>query len=317
MTPAGDRPDLVRLAHVSDVHVTADPIGWQTADYFSKRYTGWLNFRWLGRAHRFRQTDTVLAALRDELARQRPDRVVFSGDATALGFEAEFARAADLLGVGKPDGLPGLAVPGNHDYYTRAVEASGLFERYFAPWQQGERVDQHVYPFAQRVGHVWLVAVNSATGNRWSWDASGAVDAGQLARLKRLLVQLGPGPRLLVTHYPVCVAGGRRERRSHGLRNLAEVVAVAAEGGVSLWLHGHRHGAYQLVPTGPAPFPVICTGSTTQTGLWSYGAYTIEGLHFHAVRRRFEPEASGTGQFRDAGTFDFPLRDAAATRSSS
>ena len=40
----------VQLAHVSDIHVTADPIGWQPADYLSKRYTGWLNFRWLRRA---------------------------------------------------------------------------------------------------------------------------------------------------------------------------------------------------------------------------------------------------------------------------
>jgi len=32
-----------------------------------------------------------------------------------------------------------LAVPGNHDYCTRAAVQSGHFERYFAPWQDGER----------------------------------------------------------------------------------------------------------------------------------------------------------------------------------
>ena len=77
-----------------------------------------------------------------DLHRHPPDRVVFSGDATALGFEAEFVRAAALLGVAGPDRLSGLAVPGNHDYYTPGVEASGLFERYFAPWQTGERVGE-------------------------------------------------------------------------------------------------------------------------------------------------------------------------------
>jgi hypothetical protein len=165
-------------------------------------------------------------------------------------------------------------------------------------------VDGATYPFAQRVGPVWLVAVNSATGNRWSWDASGTVGAAQLGRLRRLLVHLGPGPRILVTHYPVRLASGRRERRSHGLPNLAEVLAVAADGGVCLWLHSHRHGAYRLTLPGVAPFPIVCAGSSTQRGLWSYGAYTIDGLHFQGVRRVFQPDG---GDFADGDVFDFEL----------
>src|SRR4029077_5906806 len=129
------------------------------------------------------------------------DRVVFSGDATALGYETEFRRAADLLGLTHADVLPGLAVPGNHDYYTRAVQASGLFERFFAPWQQGLRVDHAVYPFAQQIGPLWLVGVNSCTGNRWPWDAGGSVGPDQLKRLEQLLARLDSGPRILVTHY--------------------------------------------------------------------------------------------------------------------
>jgi 3',5'-cyclic AMP phosphodiesterase CpdA len=297
---------MVRLAHFSDVHVTARLLGWQRGDYLTKRYPGWINFRWLGRRYRFRQAEDVLAAFAADLKHHRPDHLVFSGDATALGFEAEFARAATLLGVGRPDTLPGLAVPGNHDYYTRAVEASGLFERYFAPWQTGERVDGAVYPFAQRIGHVWLVAVNSCTGNRWTWDASGAVDAGQLDRLGRLLERLEGGPRLLVTHYPVCLAGGRPERRSHALRNLDDLLAVAAKGGIALWLHGHRHDAYHLATPAGAPFPVICAGSATQSGLWSYGLYTITDRRFQAIRREFEPRAGG---FRDSDTFELSLRE--------
>ncbi|HZU34722.1 MAG TPA: metallophosphoesterase, partial [Gemmataceae bacterium] len=226
----------VRLVHFSDIHVTARPLGWQRGDWLSKRFTGWLNHRWLGRAHRFRQADQVVSRLMQDLQARPPDRVVFSGDATALGFEAEFARAAALLGVGGPQALPGLAVPGNHDYYTRAVADSGLFEHYFAPWQAGERIDGARYPFAQRVGPVWLVAVNSCTGNLRPWDASGGVDATQLERLGELLRRLDAGPRILVTHYPVALANGRQERGTHGLRNLQQVVDIAADGDVRLWL---------------------------------------------------------------------------------
>src|SRR5262249_9409915 len=154
-----------------------------------------------GRAPRFRHTARVLAALRTEMHERRPDRVVFSGDATALGFPEESARAAEWLGVG--DGaLPGLAVPGHHDVLTRRAN-TGHFERAFAPWLIGERLGQDVYPFAQRVGAVWLVAVNSATPNTIPIDARGRVGAAQLQRLAEMLRRLDGGPRILVTHYPV------------------------------------------------------------------------------------------------------------------
>ena len=100
----------VRLAHLSDVHITARPLGWRRPDWFTKRFPGWINYRWLGRAYRFRQADEVLVALLSELRARPPDRIIFSGDATALGFEVEFGRAAALLRLDDPEAPPGLAV---------------------------------------------------------------------------------------------------------------------------------------------------------------------------------------------------------------
>lgn len=307
LPPTGGADDAcVRLAHMSDIHVTATPLGWSARDWLTKRSTGWFNLRWLGRGRRFRYAEDVVRALVAELRADAPDRVVFSGDATALGFESELARAAEILPVRGPGALSGLAVPGNHDYYLPRVAASGLYERYFAPWQVGERVNGAVYPFAQRVGHLWLVGVNSCTGNRWPWDAAGSVDQEQIERLKRLLHRLGPQPRILVTHYPVCLPDGRPERRTHALRNLATLVRVAAAGGVSLWLHGHVHGTYHLPDPCLPPFPVICAGSATQSGLWGYNRCTVRGLKVHVERRVFDP---ATGTFRAAQTFDTRLRE--------
>ena len=294
---------MIRLAHLSDIHLFCPKARWRRSDWFNKRFTGWLNLRLLGRAARFRHAALVLRALADDIYERRADCILFTGDATALGFEQELAEAAKIMRVGSSGGLPGLAVPGNHDYYTRAVEAAGRFEHYFAPWQIGVRVDEAVYPFAQRVGPVWLVGVNTARGSFWTWDASGAVEAAQLDRLGRLLERLEPGPRILVTHYPLCTASGRRERRSHGLRNAADLVAVAARGGVSLWLHGHRHSSYCLTRPPQAPFPVICAGSATQEGRWSYGEYTITGRQLQATRRIF----TAAGGFDEGESFTLEL----------
>jgi len=306
----GRHSNMIRLAHLSDIHITAATLEWTPADWFNKRYAAWFNFRWLGRRHRFRHADEVLACLMRELRERRPDHIIFSGDATALGFESEMRRAAEFLGVAS-SGVPGLAVPGNHDYCTIPVAASGLFERCFGPWLQGERVDEHTYPFAQQAGSFWLVGVNSCTGNRWAWDAAGSVGAAQLARLEELLRKLPEGPRILVTHYPVGLADGRRERRSHGLRDLDELVKVAAQGGVCLWLHGHRHHTYQLVATDLAPFPVVCSGSATQTGLWSYGEYAVADRKLHGQQRVFDLAAKG---FRDGVQFDLELPIAPLTK---
>jgi 3',5'-cyclic AMP phosphodiesterase CpdA len=293
---------MIRLVHLSDIHITAAKLEWTPADWFNKRYAAWFNFRWLGRRHRFRHADTVLTCLMEELRQRRPDRIIFSGDATALGFESELRRATEFLDV--DGGVPGLAVPGNHDYCTVAAASSGLFERYFAPWQKGERIDQHTYPFAQQAGGFWLVGVNSCTGNRWAWDAAGSVGPDQLDRLARLLDRLSPEPRILVTHYPVGLANGRRERKTHGLRDLDALVKVAAEGGVCLWLHGHRHHTYQLVDTDLAPFPVICSGSATQTGCWSYGEYVIDQQRLSGLQRVYDLQAAC---FRDGPRFELNL----------
>lgn len=296
----------VRLAHLSDVHLTTAPLGWRLRDCFSKRVTGWINTHWGSRRWRFRHADSVLMVLATELREQRPDCIVFSGDATMLGFAAETARTAALLEVGRPHMPPGFAVPGNHDYYTKTAAASGDFEKWFAPWLRGDRVGDTVYPFARQVGTLWLVGVNSATGNRLPFDARGAVDAAQLDRLRRLLAELPPGPRILVTHFPVADAAGRPERRWHLLRNLADLLAAAQRGGVGLWLHGHRHGPYFLSDPALAPFPIICAGSATdakQAGL-GYNQYIIEGTRLQALRRVFD---FSEGRFRDADRFEATL----------
>jgi 3',5'-cyclic AMP phosphodiesterase CpdA len=301
-----DRP--LRLVHVSDVHVSAPGTAWRPADYISKRLTGWINLRLLGRGKRFRHTDAILAALAAEWRGEaRPDHVIFSGDSSALGLAAEVDQAARLLGVHEPDPIAGLAVPGNHDYYTPADEASGAFERSFAPWQAGLRIDGLTYPFAQRVGHLWLVGVNSCRGHRRPTDASGLAGRPQLDRLERLLGQLDAGPRVLVTHYPVVRPDGLPEKEHHGLRDVADLVAVARRGGVGLWLHGHQHRPYRLDDPQVAPFPVICVGSTTDSRSHGYNRYTVAGSRLTADRRVYDPVS---GVFRAGESFTLDLAGA-------
>ncbi len=278
----------VRLAHLSDVHITTAPLGWQWRDWLSKRVTGWVNTNLLNRRWEFRGAADTLARIVADIRQYRPDALVFSGDATMLGFPAEIERAVNLFNVAASD-VPGFAVPGNHDYYTAWAAQSGAFERCFAPWLTGERLDGQTYPFARQVGPAWLVGVNSSVANVGPGDARGEVGVAQLQRLGRLLSNLPAGPRILVTHYPVARPDGRPEAGYHALRDLDALLGVACQGGVRLWLHGHRHGWYLLGPAGTrVPFPVVCAGSATEVGIGGYNQYTITEDRLRLVRRDYD-----------------------------
>jgi 3',5'-cyclic AMP phosphodiesterase CpdA len=278
---------MIRLVHISDIHLTCSPLGWQAKDFLTKRLPGWINLRWLGRAHRFQHAEEILQAFTQELQAKRPDRIIFSGDATGLGFENELDVGIRALGVNDTVGVSGFAVPGNHDYYTPEVAASGAFEKRFAPWQMGERMDGATYPFAQRVGPIWLIGLNSCKGNRLFWDATGRVDDSQLERLRELMKRLSPGFRILVTHYPIARPNGEPERSDHCLLNLADLIKVAREANVCLWLHGHQHVGYILQESEFAPIATIGAGSLTQTGHGSYFHYTFDGNRLLAEKRTY------------------------------
>jgi len=294
----------VRLFHFSDIHLALDRPGWQLRDLLNKRLPGWVNLRWVGRGKQFDNAAHIIVRLLEDVGHCRPDCLVFSGDASALGFEKETAEAASILRVSEDRGIPGVAVPGNHDYYTRGAAGSDAFERCFAAWQKGKRLDDAIYPFARRIGPVWLVAVSSATGNRWFWDAAGSVGADQLRRLEALFDALDPGPRILVTHYPVCLSSGEPEHRHRGLRDLHELLEVVKRGRICLWLHGHRHSAYHFARSSVADFPIICAGSMTRAGNGSYGDYSVIGNRLHAIRRAF---SSADDKFLEVERFELEL----------
>jgi hypothetical protein len=117
---------------------------------------------------------------------------------------------------------------------------------------------------------------------------------------------LPPGPRIIVTHYPLRLESGQPETRWRRLRDARKVLDIARAADVRLWVHGHRHGNYFRESEPAVPFPLICAGSATQTGRWSYNAYTFVDGKLYGRRRVWEPKE---GQFVDGAQFElaFPL----------
>jgi hypothetical protein len=60
-----------------------------------------------------------------------------------------------------------------------------------------------------------------------------------MRRLIDLLLRLPPGPRILVTHYPLFLESGKREKLWRRLRDAHQLQGVASISGIRLWLHGN------------------------------------------------------------------------------
>ena len=59
---------MIRLVHISDIHVSADRLDWRLQDWLNKRLLSWVNLRLFGRGKKFGRADEVMAALGDDLA---------------------------------------------------------------------------------------------------------------------------------------------------------------------------------------------------------------------------------------------------------
>jgi len=276
---------VIRLAHFSDLHLSAHPLGLTARDYFGKRLIGWLNHKGR-RGKSFADAETITQKLVEDLKQNSYDHLIFSGDATTLGMKNEYQTV--LQSFGDFAELPGgVATPGNHDYYTRRSRRNGLFEETFSAWMKGLRVGPLPYPFAKKVGDYWLVVVNSAQPNTVPWDSRGRVGRKQRGLLIKLMQQLPNEPKILVTHYPLLLDNTKAEHRWRRCRDAKQLAEIVKEYSVRLWVHGHRHTPYFIEATAERPFHLCCAGSVTQKTRWSYAIYELDAGKLSITRRRW------------------------------
>jgi 3',5'-cyclic AMP phosphodiesterase CpdA len=172
-------------------------------------------------AHRDELVESVLV----DVAEQRPDLVVISGDWTQRARRAQFRRAQEFLAEVRG---PVLTVVGNHD-----LPLFDLARRLVAPTRRYERyITPELTPVAVVPG---VVGVGLATMPRWRWK-SGRVSQRQADLVRDAWDDCAPGAwRLLVSHHPVLPAG------LAGVLGRRRLVGACAGAGVAILLSGHTH----------------------------------------------------------------------------
>lgn len=234
---------MLRIAHVSDLHVLSPRgVEWRQA-LFNKRLTGYANlFLHRARVYRREYLVTVLTA-----AAGWADHVVVTGDVTNLSFDREFEEARSLLEeVARK--VEVTVVPGNHDVYLPSVHAERRFERQFGAFLRSDLPElardrlAGPFPCVKLRGPVAIVALSSAVP-RPPFVASGRVGARQLAALAEVLAhpEVARCTPVVLVHHPVVDGRLRLARLRDGLVDAEGLRAVLAPVARGLVLFGHIH----------------------------------------------------------------------------
>jgi 3',5'-cyclic AMP phosphodiesterase CpdA len=300
----------MRIAHFSDVHFTRKPADFPLRDLISKRGVGWLNLTVRRRYKRFLSVAQVVSAFLHDLEEQKPDLILFTGDLTAVAYAEEFQAAAEAFSDLRERSCV-LGVPGNHDVYVRKANGEQLFNELFHNWTGTDRPDLaragHALPAARLLGSdLAVIAIPSARSCALT-DSSGLVGHEGLLAIDRVLSDPDLTRRKVIValHYGFFLEDGKRDSKSHGLRDADQVLALLKHHDVDLIVHGHIHERFVHLKGTISPVSVANTGSLTDSKFnRAYHIYEMTRAGFELQVRRYSadsdefelwPDAPGSG----------------------
>lgn len=272
---------LIRLAHISDVHVQVEApwtqglrsLGW-------RRALAQVELVGLGRARRFRDAECSLATMAATALAAGADHVVITGDLTGLAFEEEFQRAKAALGALVEDPSRLSVIPGNHDRYTSGAARERRFERHFGPLLGSDLprfAGPSGYPFVRLLGREGaVIGLDSTRLAPFPGLAFGRLGREQLGRVSALVKAPELRGRFLsvLVHHAPLVESGRPDSPTHGLRDGASLLRALAGRPCSIH-HGHVHRRFWLRATGSRP-DLFNAGSSTMSGREGFWIIELE-----------------------------------------
>jgi 3',5'-cyclic AMP phosphodiesterase CpdA len=254
----------MRIIHFSDVHAGGWLRDW--TGLFDKRLLGTCNH--VLRRARHHRWSRLIAAVR-QIRLLAPDLVICSGDITSLSEPREFELAMTTLEPLVSDRrFEFLYVPGNHDAYVARPRLQQALRDAFRHLNRRRwTLDQ--LPQALSVQRWRVLAFNEAVAGR-PWGSSGEMSpTAQAWAASELATPLAaPVPaRVLVHHYPLRDAQGRRLSWRRGCHGTEDLLAAWDRGEMKFSLCGHIHTPFVRQDAGGGV--EICAGSLTHFGVFN------------------------------------------------
>ncbi len=189
---------MKRILHLSDLHFCN--AAFRLSDLFSKRSVGLLNF-WFSR--RYCLAPSQLSLLPAFAREHSVDTILFTGDASTTGREKELFAAAQLLReiAGKKGHI--LALPGNHDHYTKKDFQKKTFYKYFpsSPGFGKYTLKEHGVE-AHLLQEGWFYVGIDTVEATPLYSSQGVFSKRVEQNLRTLLAELPKMPIFLASHFP-------------------------------------------------------------------------------------------------------------------
>ncbi|MBU6383271.1 MAG: metallophosphoesterase [Verrucomicrobia bacterium] len=257
----------MRIAQIADFHYTQ--LTYNPFRLLSKRLFAHLNWVFCRKKHFFETQVEPLPKLFEDL---KVDWVLMGGDFSTTALLEEFEKAKSLVDQIKQ---PWIAIPGNHDRYTRKSCRELHFYRYFsmphktieAPIDFFNLKDHRIE--AKKMGSGWwVIALDTAIAtNPWS---SEGLFSHKLEKALEEVIKLIPKQDsiILLNHFPFFLNDIQRHNliRGEALQSLLEKNPQ-----IRLYLHGHTH-RHTVADLQASQLPIVLdSGSCAQgrKGAWN------------------------------------------------
>lgn len=272
----------MRLAQLSDIHYTSLTLN--PLRLFPKRFVGhlnWLLFR--KKAASFSQMDL----LPDLFQKLKVDLVLLGGDFTSSSMKEEFTKAERFV---KTLPMPWLAIPGNHDCYTKKSKKEGRFFKTLANRSPifGSLLQEGVE--AHKISpDWWVVSLDTSLPNHIA-SSQGLFSEKHENSLENLLSKIPNKEKvILFNHYPFFLQKEKMRNlvRSEALENL-----LKRHREIRLYLHGHTHRR-SIADLQMSNLPIVSdSGSCSQ----------IDGGSFHLIDLKEEGCSIDAYRFQNGWT---------------
>lgn len=234
---------MIRIAHVSDLHVLSGTGTHWRDIIFNKRLTGYANL--ILRRGRVHRREYLLAVLSAAVA--RADHLVVTGDITNLSLEHEYEEARALLDEAAQR-TEVTVVPGNHDIYLPSTHRHRRFPHHFDQFLQSDLpqfardLPAGRFPCVKLRGRVAIIALSSGVP-RPPFIAAGYVGHAQLEAFAAVLAHPDVQRRtpIVLIHHPPVDTRPRIEQLRDGLVDAAALRSSLARLPRGLVLFGHLH----------------------------------------------------------------------------
>jgi len=229
----------MKFVHFGDLHLWCHGFVARELQY-PKRWIGPLNLA-LNRRRKFPPAYRLPAI--DAILEEKADVVIYTGDFTTLSLREEFVMAAALFErIFEKLGDRFIALPGNHDRYTAASVKKGYLEQ-FLSFLPSERVfTRQLAPRLTVVGvdHSYPLLLRS----------NGVVKDEVHQALQETLERMRKTNQIVVLagHYPYASPAEHPESWDHKLLGAERLEALIQEYKPLLYLHGHKHVRWNLLP---------------------------------------------------------------------